>query len=262
MVRFVIYILMMFSLNLNAQVGDTLCDLRNIAFHSGEYMKYKVGYALSLMWIKAGQVEFSVKDVELRGREAYHIVGEGGTYSFYEWLFKVDDKYETYIDKETLLPLRFVRKIEEGNYKYFNQVDFDHKNNSCTSLKGTYKVPDCIQDILSAVYVCRNLDFSNVNVNDTVPFNIFLDNQVYPIYVRYLGKETIRTKLGKFRCVKFSPLLIEGTVFEAGEAMKVWVTDDKNKLPLRVESPILFGAVKVELDEYSNLRNKVEAKLK
>ena len=251
----------MSCLRLEAQVTDTLCSLRNVSFQSGEYMNYRVGYALGLIWIKAGAVEFTVKDVELRGRQAYHVVGEGGTYSFYEWLFRVDDKYETYIDKETLLPLRFVRKIEEGNYKYFNQVDFDHENNSCTSLKGSYKVPDCVQDILSAVYVCRNLDFNNVNVNDTIPFNIFLDNQVYSIYVRYLGKEVVKTKLGKFRCVKFSPLLIAGTVFEAGEAMKVWVTDDKNKLPIRVESPILFGAVKVELNEYSNLRNKVEAKL-
>ena len=251
----------MSCLRIEAQEKDTLCGLSNISFQGGEYMNYKVGYALGLIWIKAGEVDFSVKDVELRGRQAYHVVGEGGTYSFYEWLFRVDDKYETYIDKETLLPLRFVRKIEEGNYKYFNQVEFDHENNSCTSLKGSYKVPDCVQDILSAVYVCRNLDFDNVNVNDTIPFNIFLDNQVYSIYVRYLGKETIKTKLGKFRCVKFSPLLIAGTVFEAGEAMKVWVTDDKNKLPVRVESPILFGAVKVELHEYSNLRNKVEAKL-
>ena len=103
MVRGLIYILLIASFTLNAQVGDTLCDLRNIAFRSGEYMKYKVGYALSLMWIKAGEVEFTVKDVELKGRQAYHVVGEGGTYSFYEWLFRVDDKYETYIDKETLL---------------------------------------------------------------------------------------------------------------------------------------------------------------
>jgi len=83
---------------------------------------------------------------------------------------------------------------------------------------------------------------------------MFLDNEVYEMYVRYLGKETIRTKYGKFRAIKFKPLLIKGTIFEGGEKMTVWVSDDRNHVPIRIESPISVGSVKIDMISYKNLR--------
>jgi len=238
------------------------CGYINKSFKSGEVLTYDVGYSLSLMWIRAGEVTFSIKDTVLNEREAHHVVGEGGTYSYYEWLFKVDDKYESFIDKETFLPLKFKRKVHEGGYKFYNEVDFRHDLNEVTSLKGNFKIPDCIHDILSAVYVCRNMNFENYSEGDTIPMTVFLDNEVWPIHARYKGKEVIKTRQGKFNTIKFTPLLIEGTVFEAGEEMLVWVTDDENKLPLRVESEILIGKIKVELRSYKGLRNPINAKLR
>jgi hypothetical protein len=247
------------GLVVNAQIET--CGYSNTSFKSGEKMTYDVGYAWGLMWLRAGEVTFSVSDTIIRQKPAYHIVGEGGTYSFYEWLFKVDDKYETFIDKKTFLPLKFKRKVHEGGYRFYNEVDFFHEKNEVTSLKGDFKIPDCIHDILSAVFVCRNMNFDNFQEGDTIPITVFLDNEVWPIHARYRGKDVVRTAHGKFNAIKFSPLLIEGTIFESGEDMMVWVSDDENKMPLRVESEILIGKIKVQLRSFEGLRSPINSRL-
>ena len=83
---------------------------------------------------------------------------------------------------------------------------------------------------------------------------MFLDNEVYNMYIRYEGKQTVKTRYGKFRAIKIKPLLVKGTMFEGGEKMNVWVSDDPNHLVLRVESPITVGSVKVDMMGYKNLR--------
>jgi hypothetical protein len=108
--------------------------------------------------------------------------------------------------------------------------------------------------VLSAIYYARNINFDKYKPGDRIPFTMFLDNEVYNMYIRYLGKETIKTKYGKFDAVKFKPLLIKGTIFEGGEKMTVWVSDDANRIPVRVESPISVGSVKVDMMGYRNLR--------
>jgi hypothetical protein len=128
--------------------------------------------------------------------------------------------------------------------------------------KGVYKVPGCIQDVISAVYYARNIDFSKYNVNDKIPFKMFLDNEVYDMYIRYLGKETVKTKYGKFKAIKFKPLLVKGTIFEGGEKMTVWVSDDGNHVPVRIESPISVGTIKVDMMGNKNLRYPLTSLLK
>jgi hypothetical protein len=188
------------------------------------------------------------------GKPVYHITGDGKTYSFYDNFFKVRDKYETFIDTATLQPLRFIRNVYEGGYKKYENVTFNKTTNSAITNQGVYKVPECVQDVLSAVYYSRNIDFNKHKVGDKIEFSMFLDNEVYQMYLRYLGKETIKTKYGKFKAIKFKPLLIKGTIFEGGEKMTVWVSDDKNHIPLRIESPISVGSVKIDMISYRNLR--------
>jgi hypothetical protein len=150
--------------------------------------------------------------------------------------------------------LRFIRNVYEGGYKKYENVTFNKTTNSAITNQGVYKVPECVQDVLSAVYYSRNIDFNKYKVGDKINFSMFLDNEVYQMYLRYLGKETIKTKYGKFKAVKFKPLLIKGTIFEGGEKMTVWVSDDKNHIPLRIESPISVGSVKIDMISYRNLR--------
>jgi hypothetical protein len=154
-------------------------------------------------------------------------------------------------------PFKFIRNVYEGGYKKYENVTFNHATNTAVSTDGLTKVPNCVQDVLSAIYYARNIDFSRYKVNDKIPFSMFLDNEVYSMYIRYLGKETIKTKYGKFRAIKFKPLLIKGTIFEGGEKMNVWVTDDQNHIPVRIESPISVGSVKVDMMDYRNNRYPV-----
>lgn len=244
--------LLIVSLRLNA--GDEFCGLRNKAFTKGEFVNFKVYYTLAGVYIAAGEANFTVNLERLNNKPVYHITGDGKTFPFYDNFFRVRDRYETFIDTATLQPYKFIRNVDEGGYKKNENVTFNHVANTAVTNAGVFKVPNCVQDVVSAIYYSRNIDFSKYKKNDKIPFSMFLDNEVYNLYIRYLGKETIKTKYGKFRAIKFKPLLVKGTIFEGGEKMNVWVSDDANHIPLRVESPISVGSVKVDMMGYRNLR--------
>ena len=246
-----ILLLLVFSMCLNA--GDDFCGLRNNTFKSGESLTFKVFYTLGI-YVPAGEAVITVNLERLNNRPVYHINADGKTFSFYDGFFKVRDKYESFIDTATLQPLKFIRNVYEGGYKKYENVSFNQTTNTAVSTEGTTKVPNCIQDVLSSMYYARNIDFNSYKVDDKIPFAMYLGNEVFNLYIRYLGKETIKTKYGKFNAIKFKPLLIKGTIFEGGEKMTVWVSDDPNHIPLRVESPISVGSVKVDMMECRNLR--------
>jgi hypothetical protein len=239
---------------------EEFCGVRNYAFASNEFLTYKVYYTLANLYIAAGEAAFHTTIEQLNGRTVYHIVGEGKTYKEY-FFFKVQDRYETYIDTATMQPLKFIRNIDEGGFKKYENVGFNKAANTTITTDGVFKVPSCIQDVMSAIYYARNIDFTKLKPNDTIPFSMFLDNQVYHLYIRYLGKETLKTRYGKFRTIKIKPLLIKGTIFEGGEKMTVWVSDDENHVPLRVESPITVGSVKVDMMDFRNRRHPLSSLL-
>lgn len=244
--------LMVLYLPLNA--GDDFCGMRNTSFQSGESLTFKVFYTLGI-YVPAGEATFNVSLERMNNRPVYHIVGDGKTFSFYDSFFKVRDRYESFIDTANLQPLKFVRNVYEGGYKKYENVIFNQTTNVATSSEGAViKVPNCIQDVMSALYYARNINFNNYKIDDKIPFSMYLGNEVFNLYIRYLGKETVKTKYGKFNAIKFKPLLIKGTIFEGGEKMTVWVSDDQNHIPLRVESPISVGSIKVDMMSYRNLR--------
>jgi hypothetical protein len=240
---------------------DDLCDTRNTAFLPNESISYSVFYSVLGLYVNAGTATFTTTLEKLNNKPVYHAVGEGHTNSNYDWIFKVRDRYETYFDTLHLQPVKFIRNVDEGGYKKHQDVTFDPQNNIATSNDGTYKVPNCVQDVLSAVYSARNIDFDKYKTDDRIPFTMFLDNQLYNLYIRYLGKEVIKTRYGKYNAIKFKPLLVKGTLFEGGEKMTVWVSDDPNHIPLRIESPIVIGSVKVDMMQYHNLRYPLSSKL-
>jgi hypothetical protein len=246
-----------FSATPPANNNEEFCGLKNYAWQSGEYINFHVYYTLAGIYVYGGQANFNVNLEKYNGKPVYHVVGDGKTNSFFDGFFKVRDKYESYIDTSTLQPYKFVRNIQEGDFKKFETVTFNQGANTATSQTGSFKTPDCIQDVLSSIYYARNIDFNKYKVNDRVPFSMFIDDKVYNLYVRYLGKEKIKTKYGKFNAIKFRPLLIEGTIFKGGEKMTVWVSDDANKIPVRIESPITVGTVKVDMMGYRNNRHPV-----
>jgi Zn-finger nucleic acid-binding protein len=262
--RYIIPILLLLGGLLHEGAANTdldECKAKNLAFQIGEQITYKVYYKWGGVWVSAGEVDFKVETGHMKKTECYHITAYGATYRSYDWFYKVRDKYETYVDKATLLPVRFFRDVYEGGYTIYEDITFYQQKNEAVEIKddkdpATYDIPDCTQDVLSAIYKSRCINFSKYDYNDTIPITIFLDQEVYPLYIRYIGKEVINTKFGKIRCVKFRPLLIEGTIFEGGEEMVVYATDDKNHIPLRVRSPIVVGEVRAEIKSYEGLRYK------
>lgn len=242
--------------------ADEFCGIKNTAFQAGEQVTFHVYYSVVGTYIHAGTATFTTTLETYANKPVYHVVGDGKTKSSYDWIYRVRDKYETYFDTATLQPYKFIRNVDEGGYKKYETVTFNKTANTAVTNSGVFKVPICIQDVLSAMYYARNVDFSKYKVDDRIPFKMFLDNEVFDMYIRYLGKETVKTQYGKFKAIKFKPLLLKGTIFEGGEKMTVWVSDDPNHVVLRVESPIVVGKVKIDMMSYRNLRYPLSSMVK
>jgi len=258
----VLFILLFLFSYLNLGAQNDFCDIDNRSFKAGELLKFKVYYNISAVWVAAGEVSFTTKQETLNGRSVYHIVGDGQTYKSYDWIYRVRDRYETYIDTETLLPAKFMRNVSEGNTKFIHNVTFNHQQQKAFSNKKTFTIPKCVQDVLSAIYYARNIDYSKYKPGAKIPFSMFLDDQVYDLYIRYGGKAKVKTKYGTFNAIKITPLLIKGTIFKGGEGMVVYVSDDENHIPLRIDSPIAVGSIKVDMMSYSNLRHPLTSLIK
>jgi len=251
-INFYLVVFLLLAVHSNAQTN--FCGIKNSTTQNGEEITYTVYYALAGAHVNAGSATFSNKVEKLNGRTVFHVLGTGGSNTKYDWLYKVRDRYESYIDTITMQPLKFFRDISEGSTKKKETVNFNHSNNTASNEAGSYKVPSCVQDVLSTIYYARNVDFDKYKKGDKIPFQMFLENQVHELYIRYMGKEDVKTKYGKFNAIKFKVLLIPGTIFKGGEDMTVWVSDDSNHIPIRIESQILIGSIKVDMTDYKSLR--------
>ena len=248
------------------------CSLKNTTFQIGERIDYTIYYHLAGVWVGAGDVYFKVDSASINNQAYYHFNSYGQTYSKYDWIYKVRDAYETYTSVNDFKPLRFKRKVNEGSTHIREDYVFKNAQNKVVTLrqmdadepfvKDTVDMKECSFDVLTMIYYARNIDFSSVEINEKVPIRIFIDNESYDSYIRYLGKKEIKIKgLGKFRCIVFSPYLIEGTIFNAGEDMMVWVSDDKNRVPLLIETPILVGSIKARVNKMEGLRYELDSKI-
>ena len=255
------------SLSISAQCKDV-----NTAFKAGEVVKYHAYYNWGFIWLNAGQVSFTVENTKVDNEPAYHLKAHGATYSSYDILFKVRDTFETVVDTLHLEPFEFKRITNEGSYHASYLYQFDRKSRQISARIQKEKEAqrdtilqwkDCSFDLLTMVYKARNIDYSKYRENDKIPINMVVDGEIHDIYIRYLGKETIKNRDGRyFNCLKFSPLLVEGTIFKSGEDMTVWVTDDANRIPIIVEAKILFGSVKAVFVDAINTRYPISAEIK
>lgn len=225
------------------------------SFKEGEKLTFKVFYNMGFIWINSGTADFTVTPEVYDNESVYHLLGVGRTAKSFEWFYKVMDTYESYVDKETMLPKKFVRHVNEGGMKINNEVSFDHGKGEAISDKKKFAIPHHTIDVVTAMYYARNINYNKYKPGDKIPFTMFLDNQVHNLHIKYLGKEKIETKMGTFNAIKIAPLLIEGTIFKDGNKMTIWLSDDNNHLPVRVESPIMIGSVKIDLMEFQNLKN-------
>jgi hypothetical protein len=239
-----------------------LCSQSNTSFNTGEKITYTIFYNVIGLYVNAGEAQFTIKPTKWEGGAAFAFTATGHSNRRYDWIFKVRDKYESIVDSKTLLPYFFSRSINEGSFHQNQTLTFNQKSKEVTTQKGlSFKAADCTFDVISAVYAVRNLDFSNLQVNEKVYLNFFLDNELFPSYFKYLGKEVVQTKFGKFKAIKIAPLLVKGSMFDGGERMTIWVTDDENHIPIRIETPIIVGSIKVDMKSYEGLRHPLSAKV-
>ena len=237
------------------QNSQELPVAKNDAFKEGEILTYRLHYG----FIDAGVAVLEVKPevMDVAGRKVYHIVGNGYSKGSFDWFFKVRDRYETFIDKDAMLPWMFVRRVSEGGYIINEDYKFNHYTNKVdVGTEEKVDVPKGTQDMISSFYAARNLDLSNAKEGDIFTINSIVDKELFPLKIRYVGKEKIKCDIGTFNCVKFRPIVQKGRVFKKEEDLNVWITDDKNHVPLRAQAKLMVGSIKLDIVSVKNLANE------
>lgn len=244
-----------------------ICDFQNVAFQGGEILVYKAYYNWGLIWIPAGEAVFKVRE----SSSYYDIEVAGSSYPAYDSFFKLRDKFNSKIDKQTLLPLIFERNVHEDDYTKYERIEIDQKSGSAKSRIGKTKLTanvsyhsfeNCIHDLLSVLYSLRNVNVENYKSGSVLKQNLLFDGEIFNLDIKYKGKSRITVRnQGEFDAIKVVPDLISGHVFKDGDAMEIWVTDDCNKMPLLVETPLKIGSLKAIIKSYQGLRNPIKSKI-
>jgi hypothetical protein len=239
----------------NASIAQT-----ESAFDTGEWFKFKMSYS---GWMKAGEATLKVNEDLINGKPVYHVVGKGKTTGAISWFFKVKDRYESYFDKEQLIPYRFIRDIDEGGHTKNIEINFDQKNHKAYvhNIKhNSKKIIDTkpnVQDMVSTFYYLRNnLDVDKLKVNDEIKTDMFFDGENYGFKIKYLGKETLQTDFGKVECLIFRPYVLAGRVFKEEESLTLWVSADQNKIPIRVKADLVIGSLRADLESFKGLKHQ------
>lgn len=231
------------------------------SFKEGEFLKYKIHYGL----LNAGFTSLEIRETE--DENTLHAIGKGWTTGMVGMVFSVDDNYETFFDKNTHRPIHFIRKVYEGGYTKDKEIFFDFNKhrarvvNHKKETDSTYFIQNDVKDMLQSFYYVRSINFDEYEENDTIDVRMFFDEQMYMVKVLVLGRERLKTKFGEIDCVVIRPLVQEGRVFKDEENVTLWVSDDHNKIPIRIKASILVGSVKADLIEAKGLAHPFALKI-
>lgn len=233
-----------------------LRKMENHAFQAGEKLTYRLHYGL----INAGTATLEVEKgtQQINHHEVLHIIGSGQTNSSFDWMYKIRDRYESYIDVDGVFPWLFVRHVDEGGFIIHQQYSFlQHKQTVETNDGKKFVTPEAVQDMLSSFYYARTLDFSKAKIGDIYTITSFVDNKVWPLKIKLAGREVLKVNGQKFNTIKFHPVVQTGRMFKSEEDVTVWVSDDENKIPLLAEGKVFIGSIKMEITHYEGLANPI-----
>ncbi len=227
------------------------------AFGVGEWFKFRIHYG----FVNAGYATLEVKEGTRNDKKVFHAIGRGYTTGMTKLFFPVNDNYESFFDKETVSPFQFIRKINEGGYTknqegFFNAAQKsvfvkDYKNNT----EKTFEVPNNVQDILSTFYYLRNYPkIDSMKVGESVAIDMFFDEETTKFKLKYLGTQDIETKFGTIPTMVFRPMVQSGRIFKEKESVTVWISDDDNKMPIRIKADLKIGSLKADLDGFKGLK--------
>ena len=241
------------------QTKPPICPiLETPAFRNGEELNYLIHYGI----ITGGTASITLKTEKFGGMDVFHAVGKGQTTGLAKKLFHVLDIYESYFDINSNLPLKSKRDITEGNYKYYNEVYFNHSNNTINSQKsGQHKVPENILDMVSAFFYVRRIDLSKYKGGEIIYVDTYFGDEIFPFYIIFKNREVINTEMGKFRCMRFVPIVEPGRIFKESDDMTFWLSDDENKIPVRIKFDMIVGSFKCDLVDYKNTQYNMVSRL-
>ncbi|WP_345222116.1 DUF3108 domain-containing protein [Hymenobacter koreensis] len=238
--------------------------IRNESFGRGEEIRYKVHYGL----LTAGEavIEVSNEIQRINDRPCFKATVTGRTNGSVDLFMKVRDTWRSYIDTTSILPQKFFRNIEENNYRKKETIDFDHlrdvaevesKKKGKDVKKSTHKVPDNVQDLVSGFYFLRTLDYSNRKVGEQIKVQGFFDDEVFDMTVTYKGRQNVDTKAGVIRAIRLTPRMPSNKLFRGEDAISVYLSDDRNKIPVLFEAEMFVGSVKIDMYKYSGLKSRL-----
>ena len=236
----------------------------NTSFGQGEKLYYKVHYGL----LNAAEATIELDDNlhRVNERPCYKATVTGRTTGSFDFFIHVRDTWRSYIDTASILPQKFFRNVEENRYRKRETVDFDHvrdvavvesRRKDDEPKRGTFKVPNNIQDIVSGFYLLRTINFDQQHPGDVIRVQGFFDEEVFNVDVIYKGRETVGTKAGTVRAIRLVPKLPDNKLFRGENAVSVYLSDDRNKIPVLIQAEMVVGSVKVDLYKYEGLKNRL-----
>lgn len=226
-----------------------------VSFQRGEYLKYKIQYGL----LKAGFSTIEIENPQDKNDSLIHAIGKGWTTGMVKFLFRVEDTYESYFDQNSMRPKHFIRKVNEGGYTQDKEIYFDFEKHQAKVInhkkdeENSHFIQNNVQDMISSFYYMRSIDFTHLKENDSIDVNMFFDGKMNPFKLIILGRENIKTNFGRINTIKIRPLVQKGRVFKDEENVTLWISDDLNKIPVKIKASLLVGAAKAELIEYNGL---------
>jgi len=236
--------------------------IHNQAFKVGERLEYRVYYQSGIGNVTAGETILTVEEWKESytgsDKTVFHLTGEGNSTGVFNFFFKVRDKFQSFVDQQTLLPYVFLRETREGKFKKDDKVTFDREKLTAVSTSKTKLIPANVQDVISAIYYMRTFKVSDFDADSMFYLNFFLDDSVYTSAIKFEGTGILKTKWGKIKCLKIAPMMATGDIFANKYPMLVGVNDDENHVPIMGESEVIVGSIKMELIEYSGLVKPLE----
>ena len=239
-----------FSVIIFAQKVTNFRKLENNSFTVGEKLTFDIKYG----FVTAGVAVMEIPKMKrISGRDVYQITFKVNSIPSFDPLYKVRDRYETYLDKEGMFPWRFEQHIREGGYSRDFSAFFDQRRGVAKTSEGSYDIPLYVNDIISAFYYARLFDFSEMKYGDVFELHNFYKDKVYPLQIVYHGKETIEVEAGIFECIIVEPVIAKGGLFKTEGNIIIWLSDDQLRIPVKVKTKIIIGSIDAELSEYKGL---------
>jgi len=259
MKRLLLYITLILLFSASQQRDNTYRVIPQNILRTGEKMTYRVHYGM----VNAAEAIMQIdKDIYWHNqRPCFKIDVFGNTTGFFDMMMRVRDNWGSYVDTAALVPQRFYRYIEEGRYRKKEIVDFHHREDVAEvhrldkhtgKLKGKahFDIPNNVQDIVSGYYFLRTFDFDTIRTNEMFEVVGFFDDTTYHLDVKLVSRERLKTKIGEFDAVVLSPVMPENSLFRGRYPVKAWISDDKNKIPLKIKAELFIGSLEIDIKEY------------